>query len=360
MHAPDGFLTAGTAVATGALSVAGIGVSLRRARDELSDRMVPLAGLTAAFVFAAQMVNFPIGGGVSGHLIGAALAAVLLGPWVGTLVVAVVVMVQALLFADGGITALGYNVLNMAIVPAMGGWAVFRAGRRVLPERMTSVPIAAGFAGFVSVLLSALAFSLEWLFGASAPVPFDRVLTAMLGVHTVIGIGEGLITGFVVAAVVASRPDLVVGAADLAAQPGSGRRLGRFVAGAAVATILVAVGVSQFAVDDPDGLESVAASEGFEEQGRDHALSSSWFADYATAGVVDEEVSLAAAGIAGVLVTLLVGSGVVLALRRSRPTRATAAFAQGDDSTQDGDATQDGDEPVVDSTGDPARHSAPT
>ena len=152
MHAPDGFLTAGTAVATGALSVAGIGVSLRRARDELSDRMVPLAGLTAAFVFAAQMVNFPIGGGVSGHLIGAALAAVLLGPWVGTLVVAVVVMVQALLFADGGITALGYNVLNMAIVPAMGGWAVFRAGRRVLPERMTSVPIAAGFAGFVSIV----------------------------------------------------------------------------------------------------------------------------------------------------------------------------------------------------------------
>lgn len=316
MHAPDGFLTAGTAVATGVVSAGGIGVCLRRAREELSDRMVPLAGVTAAFVFAAQMVNFPIGAGVSGHLIGGALAAVLLGPWVGTLVVAVVVLVQALLFADGGITALGYNVLNMAIVPAMGGWAVFRLGRRLLPDRMSSVPVAAGIAAFASVVLASLAFSLEWLFGASAPVPFDRVLTAMLGVHAVIGVGEGIITGFVIAAVVASRPDLVAGARGLARGHTGSRSIGRFVAGAVIVTLLVAVGVSQFAVDDPDGLESVAARQGFEEQAGEHALSSSLFADYATAGVNNQQVSLAAAGIAGVLVTLAVGSGVVLAVRR--------------------------------------------
>lgn len=316
MHAPDGFLTAGTAVTTGVISAAGIGVSLRQAREALSDRMVPLAGLTAAFVFAGQMVNFPIGGGVSGHLIGGALAAVLLGPWLGTLVVAVVVIVQALLFADGGITALGYNVMNMALVPAMGGWAVFRLGRRLLPQRMSSVPIAAGIAGFASVVLSALSFSLQWLFGASAPVPFDRVLTAMVGVHTVIGIGEGIITGLVVAAVVASRPDLVVGAAGLAPTGRRSRHLGRFVVGALAATLLVAVGVSQLAVDDPDGLEAVAEAQGFDDQAAEHPLSNSVFADYATQGVRNEQVSLAAAGIAGVAVTLAVGSGLVLATRR--------------------------------------------
>ena len=319
MHAPDGFLTAGTAVTTGVVSAAGVGVAVRRARESLSDRMVPLAGLTAAFVFAGQMVNFPIGGGVSGHLIGGALAAVLLGPWLGTLVVAVVVFVQALMFADGGITALGYNIMNMALVPALGGWAVFRLGRRLLPDRMSSVPLAAGIAGFASVVLAAASFSLQWLFGASAPVPFDRVLTAMLGVHTVIGIGEGIITGLVVAAVVASRPDLVVGAEGLAPTPGARRRLGPFIAGAVATTLLVAVGVSQLAVDDPDGLEAVAQSQGFDEVAQDHPLSGSVFADYATEGVRNERVSLAAAGLAGVAVTLAVGSGVVLAARR-RPS----------------------------------------
>lgn len=204
----------------------------------------------------------------------------------------------------------------MAIVPAMGGWAVFQLGRRLLPDRMSSVPVAAGIAAFASVILSALAFALEWLFGASAPVPFDRVLTAMVGVHAVIGIGEGIITGSVIAAVVASRPDLVVGARGLASE-GTGRRsIGRFVAGAVITTLLVAVGVSQFAVDGPDGLESVAAGQSFEEQAGAHALSNSIFADYATAGVGNEQVSLAAAGIAGVLVTLVVGSGIVMAVRR--------------------------------------------
>lgn len=324
MHAPDGFLTAGTAVTTGVISAAGVGVAVRRARESLSDRMVPLAGLTAAFVFAGQMVNFPIGGGVSGHLIGGALAAVLLGPWLGTLVVAVVVFVQALMFADGGITALGYNIMNMALVPALGGWAVFRLGRRLLPDRMSSVPLAAGIAGFASVLLAAASFSLQWLFGASAPVPFDRVLTAMLGVHTVIGIGEGIITGLVVAAVVASRPDLVVGAEGIDATGTSTtrRRLGPFIAGAVVTTLLVAVGVSQFAVDDPDGLEAVAQAQGFDEAAQDHPLSGSLFADYATEGVRNERVSLAAAGLAGVVVTLAVGSGVVLATRQRHSSPA--------------------------------------
>lgn len=319
MHAPDGFLTAGTAITTGAVSAGGLGLALRRTRDQLADRTIPLAGLTAAFVFAGQMVNFPIGGGVSGHLIGGALAAVLLGPWLGALAVAVVVVVQALVFADGGLTALGYNLLNMAFVPAFAGWGVFRVVRRLVPPRAASVSIAAGVAGFVSVLASAMAFSLEWLFGASAPVPFDRVAGAMLGVHTLIGIGEAVITAFVVAAVMATRPDLVAGAdgIDVAPRgPADRRRTRRFQWAAAGVTLLVAVGVSQLAVDDPDGLESVAAEQGFGEAGTEHALGSSLFADYATQGVANDRVSLAVAGLFGVVLTLAVGSGILLAVRR--------------------------------------------
>jgi cobalt/nickel transport system permease protein len=317
MHAPDGFLDATTAIATGAISVGAVAVALRRSREELSEQQVPIAGLAAAFVFAAQMVNFPIAAGTTGHLLGGALAAVLLGPSVGLLVVTVVVLVQALVFADGGLTALGYNVLNMAVVTSLGGWATFRLARRIVPRSVTGVAIAAGVAGFVSVLLSAMAFSLQWLFGATVAVPFDRVFTAMVGVHTLIGIGEGVITGLTVAAVVAARPDLVVGARDLQLPRRARRRSVRpFVLVGLAVTLVVAVGVAQFAVDDPDGLERVAEDTGFAEAAEDHRFESSLFADYATSGVVNESWSLAIAGTAGVLLTLLVGSGLFLAVRR--------------------------------------------
>lgn len=319
MHAPDGFLSAGTAVVTGAISATGIGVALRRTRDSLADRAIPLAGLTGAFVFAGQMFNFPIAAGTTGHLLGGALAAILVGPWLGALVVSVVVVVQALLFADGGLTALGYNILNMALVTSLGGWAVFRLARRLLPPSRVGIAIAAGIAGFASVLLSAMAFSIEWLFGASAPIPFDRVFAAMVGVHTFIGVGEGLITGLVVAAVLASRPDLVFGADGLVDAPAPRARIGRFAIGAALVTVVVAAGISQFAAPDPDGLETVAAEQGFEDAATDHALESSVFADYATTGVADEGTSLAIAGIAGAAVTLALAAGVALAGRRRGP-----------------------------------------
>lgn len=317
MHAPDGFLDATTAIATGAVSAAAVGVALRGAREQLHERAVPIAGVAAAFVFAAQMVNFPVAAGTTGHLLGGALAAVLLGPAVGLLVVTVVVLVQALIFADGGLTALGYNVLNMAVVTSLGGWAMFRLSCRLLPRSRAGVAIAAGLAGFVSVVLSAMAFSLEWLVGATVAVPFDRVFTAMVGIHAVIGIGEGVITGLTVAAVLATRPDLVAGARDLRLASGSGSRRVRpaVVAGVAV-SLLVAIGVAQFAVDDPDGLEAVADEVGFAETAQDHPFERSVFADYATTGVASEPVSLALAGASGTLLTLLVGSGLLLAVRR--------------------------------------------
>jgi cobalt/nickel transport system permease protein len=319
MHAPDGFLTAGTAVATGVLAGGGVAVAIKRSGEELADRQVPLAGLTAAFIFAGQLVNFPVAAGTTGHLLGGALAAVLLGPSVGALVVTVVVVVQALVFADGGLTALGYNTVNMALVTAFGGWAVFRLARRLLPATTTGVAVAGAIAGFASVVLSAVAFSIQWLFGASVPVPFDRVFGAMVGVHVLIAIAEAVITGLVLASVLAARPELVRGADDLAAVRTAPRRaLRSFLVVGSLVTLIVAAGISQFAVEEPDGLERVAEDEGFDTAAREHPFSGSVFADYATRGVASEPVSLAIAGVGGVLLTVAVGSGLFLAVRRGR------------------------------------------
>jgi cobalt/nickel transport system permease protein len=320
VHAPDGFLNAGTAVATGAVSLGTVGLALRQARQELADRMIPLAGITAAFIFAAQMFNFPVAAGTTGHLLGAGLAAILLGPSVGVIVVTIVVVIQALAFADGGLTALGYNVLNMAVIPAYGGYAAFRLFRRWLPKTTGGVVGATGLAAWSSVVMSSVAFSVEWLFGATAPVSFDTVLLAMAGVHGLIGIGEGLISGLAVAAVLASRPDLVFGASDLSRSQLTETKVKTktFVIGGALVALLFAGVISQFAVGDPDGLERVAEDTGFSSSASDHALQSSVFADYATAGVSNETLSLAVAGVVGTLVTLAVVAGIFLALRERR------------------------------------------
>jgi cobalt/nickel transport system permease protein len=215
MHVPDGFLDAPTSVATGVIAAAGVAVALRGARRELDDRTAPMAGLVATFVFAGQMINFPVAGGTSGHLLGGALAAVLVGPYAGALCISVVLLVQALLMADGGITALGTNITLMGIVGAGAAWLVFVTLRKVLPKRISMVAPAAGVAALVSVPVAALVFTLLFAIGGTAPVETSKVLTAMLGWHTIIGIGEGIITFLVVGTVTATRPDLVYGARPL-------------------------------------------------------------------------------------------------------------------------------------------------
>ena len=220
MHIPDGFIDARTSVAAGAVAIGGVAVALRRTREVLAEKEIALAGLTSAFIFAVQMLNFPVAAGTSGHLLGGVLAAVLVGPWVGVLCITVVLVVQCLLFADGGLSALGLNVVNMALVTCLGGWVVFRAMRLVLPRSHVGVTVAAALAAGVSVVLAALAFTLEFALGGTADVSLRAVLGAMVGVHTLIGIGEGVITGAVVAAVLSARPDLVVGARDLLATTG--------------------------------------------------------------------------------------------------------------------------------------------
>jgi cobalt/nickel transport system permease protein len=217
VHIPDGFINAPTSLAAGAVAAGGVGVSLRRAAQTLQERQAPLAGLVAAYIFAVQMLNFPVAAGTSGHLLGGVLAAVLVGPWAGCVCVAVVLVVQSLLFADGGLTALGLNITNMAVVGVFGGWAVFRLLRRVLPATRTSVVAASGIAAGVSVVLAASAFVVEYALGGTGGAPVSTVLAAMVGVHTLIGIGEGVITALTVGVVLGVRPDLVFGAADLQA-----------------------------------------------------------------------------------------------------------------------------------------------
>ena len=215
MHIPDGFIDAGVSAAAGVVSATGVGVSLKKARDTLDDKQAPLAGLVAAFVFAAQMLNFPVAAGTSGHLLGGVLAAVLVGPWTACIVITLVLTIQALLFSDGGLSALGLNVLNMAIVGTWGGYLIFLGLRRILPRARTSVVAASAVAGFVSVLLGALGFVVEYALGGVGNASVRTVLVAMGGVHVFIGIGEAIITALTISAVIGVRPALVYGARDL-------------------------------------------------------------------------------------------------------------------------------------------------
>ncbi len=210
MHIPDGFIDAPVSIAAGVVAVVGMTYCVKRASADLDDRLAPMAGLVAAFIFAAQMLNFPVASGTSGHLLGGALAAILVGPAAGAMCVAVVLLIQAL-FADGGLTALGLNITNMALVTAFVGYALFLLFKRFLGSSDGRVAVAAGVAAGISVPISALVFSLEFALGGVADLNVGAVIAAMVGTHVLVGIGEGIITGLTVAAVLRTRPDLVHG-----------------------------------------------------------------------------------------------------------------------------------------------------
>jgi cobalt/nickel transport system permease protein len=209
MHIPDGFLDPGVAAATGVMAGGAVAIGLRKAEATFDERRAPLLGVTAAFVFAAQMLNFPVAGGTSGHFLGAALAAILLGPWLACLVLAVALLVQAFLFADGGVSALGANVLNMGVVGALGAGLVMGVAMRVLPRTRRAFLGATAVASWLAVVAGAIACSFE--LALSGTVPLGTVLPAMLGVHVVIGLGEAAITVAALSALMATRPDLIAG-----------------------------------------------------------------------------------------------------------------------------------------------------
>ena len=211
MHIPDGFIDIPTSTAFAALAATGVALSIKGAKSTLDEKTAPLAGLTATFIFAVQMLNFPVAAGTSGHLLGGALAAVLVGPYAATLSLTVVLLMQGLLFADGGLTAIGLNVFNMAIIGVWTGYGAFLILQKILSSSKLSTTISAGLAGLLSVPAAAAGFVLQYSIGANATFSVTAVLTAMLSTHVLIGIGEALITAFAVGAVLASRSDLVYG-----------------------------------------------------------------------------------------------------------------------------------------------------
>lgn len=213
MHIPDGFISGPTSAVFGVAAAGGVAVSVKQTGRYLSERQVPLAGLLAAFIFAAQMFNFPVLPGMSGHLLGGVLAAVLVGPWAGFLIISIVLVVQAFM-ADGGLTALGLSIFNMGFLGAVCGYLIYRLILRLLPRRDSSVVIASGIAAALSVPLAALGFVFQFAIGGTASIALGAVFAAMVGTHLLIGIGEGILTALVVGAVMRARPDLVYGAPE--------------------------------------------------------------------------------------------------------------------------------------------------
>lgn len=207
MHIPDGFVNTATVAVSWAVSVGSVGYGTRRLKRELDERQVPLLGITAAFIFAAQMMNFSIVGGTSGHLLGGALAAILLGPWAAMLALTSVLAVQALVFQDGGVLALGVNILNMAVVGVLVAWLSYRGLRRLLGDKSWASAVAAFASAWLSVVVASLCAAIE--LGISGTSPWGVVLPAMGAVHALIGIGEGIITVAVLAFVRGVRPDLL-------------------------------------------------------------------------------------------------------------------------------------------------------
>ncbi len=209
MHIANGIVDGRISAAFAAVAAVALTVCVLRSRAELDDRLAPMAGLVAAFIFAVQMLNFQVLPGVSGHLLGGALAAILVGPWIGALCVSTVLIIQCLLFADGGLTALGLNITNMALVGTAAGYLMVAALLRLLPRTTAGLSITGFVASVVSVVIASQGFVLEYWLGGTTSLSLATISGSMAGVHLLIGIGEGLITATTVATVARVRPDLV-------------------------------------------------------------------------------------------------------------------------------------------------------
>jgi len=295
MHIPDGFLNAKAAAATGVLATAGLGMALRHVRRTLPARRVPLIGLASAFVFAAQMLNFPVAGGTSGHLIGAVLATVLLGPSAAVLVLSSVLILQCFLFADGGVTALGANIFNMAIVAPGVGYGVYILVRRMAGEGLRGLLFATAFAAWCSTVAASIACAGQ--LALSGTVAWGVAFPAMANIHMLIGVGEALITTLVVAALYRARPELLPDRLPSRPQP----RYGELAAYGLLVAIGLAVFVAPFACGWPDGLEKVAVALGFESRAAMKPLVPSPLPDYAVPGVNSAVLSTVLAGCMGTL-----------------------------------------------------------
>ncbi len=312
MHIPDGFVNVPVGAVGWLLLIVFVGVALRQTGQQLGERQIPLMGVLAAFIFAAQMINFPVAGGTSGHLLGGTLAAILLGPWAAVLVMTSVIAVQALLFQDGGLLALGFNTINMGILTAFLGYAVYSVVRKALKGTPAAAVIGAAVAAWIAVEAAAAATSLELAISGTSAL--NVALPAMAGVHALIGLGEALITAGAVAFIQQTRPDLMGEARDDVSAQGSG-----WIAAGLVIALAVAF-ASPLASPHPDGLERVAEDKAFVDEAQDPPFS--LLPDYTVPGIDDEAVTTIAAGVIGVAIVAAVGYGAARLSHRERTQQA--------------------------------------
>ena len=300
LHIPDGFLHIAVAAVCWIAALIILYFATQNAQQKFDEKLIPLAGIMAAFIFAAQMLNFPVAGGTSGHFIGAALATIVLGPWLGILVMAAVIILQALLFQDGGLVVMGDNILVMGIIPAFVGYGLSRSFmNRPRGQRLVAIGVSAWLSLMAAAFITAL---LLWISGTSA---LGVVVPAMLGIHALIGLGEALVTVAAYTFIVQTRPELVE----------KGRASGGrswVVGGVAVALFMVLF--APLASSSPDGLEWVAGERGFLAAAQDAPYEI--LPDYTVPFLGDGAISTVAAGIIGALLVFAIAFFVVRTLRR--------------------------------------------
>ncbi len=306
MHIPDGFLSAAVSIVLWLLSILVVGYALRRTGRDLGERQVPLMGVLAAAIFAGQMLNFTVAGGTSGHLMGAAIATILLGPWAAILVLTCVVGIQALIFQDGGLLALGANIFNMGVIGVAVSYFAYRTVTKLTGGKRWGI-FAGGFgAAWLSVFIAALAVALQ--LAVSGRSPANIAIPAMGGIHALIGVGEGLITVGAIAFLYSARRDLLV--------QGETRQAGGtalWIGGLLLALLLAAL--SPLASTHPDGLEWVAGQKGFLEAAKGPAYQI--IPDYIMPGVSNGTLATILAGVLGTLIVFGVSLAVAYSRRRS-------------------------------------------
>lgn len=307
MHIPDGFLSILVSILLWVISATSVAYALRRVGKDLGERQVPLMGVLAAAIFAGQMLNFAVAGGTSGHLLGAALATILLGPWAAVIVLTTVVSVQALIFQDGGLLALGANLFNMAVIGVTVSYFVYTSTQKLARGKSWGVFVGGFIAAWLSIVVASLACALELAISGTSPA--NIAIPAMGGIHMLIGIGEGLVTFGALAFLYAARRDLLhLGEAS----PKGGKAI--WVGGLVIASLLVLL--SPLASAHPDGLEWVAAQKGFMEAAWSPLYN--LIPDYVFPGITNEVIATILAGIVGVVIVFGVALGVALVRRRKR------------------------------------------
>ncbi len=296
MHIPDGFINAPVSIATGLFSFGSLWVSTKAANKFLADRFIAIAGMMSALIFVLQMINFPIGAGTSGHLLGGALAVIILGPSLGIVCVSIVVIIQALIFADGGLSALGINIFNISIVTGLVGWFIINLWIKFFGDRNFSLILGSFLAGMFSVIMSSVAFVVEDVLGGTVSVEISNIFFAMITSHFLIGIGEGIITAFILSLILKVRPDLV-----FISKNENIRKKSVSIIGILLSLSLGLILLAPFASSSPDGLETIAQEFNL-KNGENVTI---FLEDYSIPFISNSFISIILSGIVGVSILII-------------------------------------------------------